>query len=316
MTINKSMIFAIAGIVGTGISAFVFAKAGAKASKQIEEETARLESEEESRFTEEYARLDGEDEDSDSGEDGSTDIPEREEVKLSFWDKAKLTWKTWIVPGAILAATLVVTIASHAMNWKSITALTGTAAYLAMNRDKIEQEIEKRYGKDVMTDIRKTVQKQLGAEVLKYPAEETGNGDLLCYDAYNGRMFRSSKKHVDWSIEEAKRLYKEHYIFCWNDMFDLWKISNTQSGARFGWSDLDRYCGDTPRVFQPMEFTTEYVEDGNLWFEQEYDGIKASALNIKAGEPVYVINVDLDNGPAPEKIEFPSYIRYASMMHG
>lgn len=152
--------------------------------------------------------------------------------------------------GTIIASSLTVSfiLASHKLSAKEIAALTATCGYLATNRDKLETEIRKLPGGE---EALKAVKKEMavkGAEQLKtkekkvgmwkyQTIEETGNGNLLCYDHWSGRYFRSSldaveqaQRRINDMIEDADPDILEIDP---NDVFDEYGLERTQLGTLF-----------------------------------------------------------------------------------
>ena len=74
--------------------------------------------------------------------------------------------------------------------------------------------------------------------------ERSGHGNLLCYETFGGRWFRSSREAVEKGIEEYKHLYS---IMCdpgclsYNDLYRCWDISATEFGEKYGYSATPEY---------------------------------------------------------------------------
>lgn len=114
--------------------------------------------------------------------------------------------------GTIVASSLTVSfiLASHKLSAKEIAALTATCGYLATNRDKLESEIKKLPGgEEALKAVKKEVVTKRTKDILDeenghkkgdfwrhQSVEWTGNGDLLCYDHFTGRYFRSNEDAV------------------------------------------------------------------------------------------------------------------------
>ena len=114
--------------------------------------------------------------------------------------------------GTIITSSLTVSfiLASHKLSAKEIAALTATCGYLATNRDKLESEIKKLPGgEEALKAVKKEVVAKRTKDILDeenghkkgdfwrhQSVEWTGNGDLLCYDHFTGRYFRSNEDAV------------------------------------------------------------------------------------------------------------------------
>ena len=79
------------------------------------------------------------------------------------------------------------------------------------------------------------------SEIVHQIAEETGKGDLLCYEGYSGRWFRSNKKAVEEAEREFSNWFKEGEYLCLNDFYDLLGIETTIFGNQFGYAASEDY---------------------------------------------------------------------------
>lgn len=278
-TFNKTAFLTIGAVVGVALTAWCSAKGGVKAERKLKEAKDRkaLEKEKIQALKEK------------AGEEITDEDRDEELTKL---EKLKAVWKAYIPAGIAAVLTVTCVISSQVISGKQLAALGGTAAFLAANRDKLEQEIDKRFGKDTLKDIKESVQKELGPNEERFPAEETGNGDLLCFEAYSGRYFRSSKEHVQWAVKKVNEEYKNERYFCLNNLYDLLNISRTQLGHDLGWCQYAESYEDDAPIFEPIDIELEYVEDGNVWFTESFFGVSSSVLTKKCGEPVYIINIE------------------------
>lgn len=168
-------------------------------------------------------------------------------IKEAAGRVAETLW-TYKFTGTSACCTILFILASHKLSAKEIAALTATCGYLATNRDKLETEIRKLPGGE---EALKAVKKEMavkGAEQLKtkekkvgmwkyQTIEETGNGNLLCYDHWSGRYFRSSldaveqaQRRINDMIEDADPDILELDP---NDVFDEYNLERTQLGSMF-----------------------------------------------------------------------------------
>jgi hypothetical protein len=124
--------------------------------------------------------------------------------------------------------------------------------------------------------------------------EYSGTGDQLCYDAWGGRWFRASIEAVNEGIQFLRDAYVDGIqeieegtgygkLLNYNDLYNVWNISDTLPGGLWGWSPSEDWRVD-------MEFITVLAEVG------EHD------LADKMGESVYIIE------PAGNSLPFESYM--------
>lgn len=152
------------------------------------------------------------------------------------------SWKNYIPVGAVGIATVAGIVVNHRINVKQIAALSATAAYLAANRDAIEESIKERFGEEALNDVRADARKKMSdKDSGKFVAEETGKGDLLCLEGYSGRWFRSSEHDVRKAMADLNEMFHNGEYVCLNDFYDLLGIETTHFGHQFGWAANDDY---------------------------------------------------------------------------
>lgn len=135
-------------------------------------------------------------------------------------------------PAAVIGlGTCACIIGSNRVSAKEIAALTATCGYLAANRDKIEQTVEKKFGKEKLAEVKaESKPKYIGQTI-----EETGLGDELFFEGYSGRWFRSSIEAVSCAEEELSERFVNGESVCLNDFYELLGIEKTHFGHQFGW---------------------------------------------------------------------------------
>ena len=148
------------------------------------------------------------------------------------------------VAGIATAGTI---IASHRLGTKEIVGLTATVGYLFKNRDYYERKMEEMLGKDIVNGVKQKFVDEYHKEIEeglskkeKFPAEETGKGNLLCYEAHFGRWFRSNKRDVDEAIRAFKLRAEgdeenEREPMAYNDLYNLLGIAESHVGNLYGW---------------------------------------------------------------------------------
>ena len=81
-------------------------------------------------------------------------------------------------------------------------------------------------------------------EQYSQTVELTGKGNLLVYDGFGGRLFRSSYKAVKEAVEFFIEDYEKGNWLNWNDLYALFGIEQTHFGAIFGYSPSEDYKCD------------------------------------------------------------------------
>lgn len=174
-------------------------------------------------------------------------LAEKNGEELNGKEKFKATWKCYI-PAAISGGlTLFCIVTSQYISRKEIAGLVATVGVLTANRDQLEKAIKEKYGEDALVEIREKIMPYKKPDGVykkdgdKFPAELTGNGDLLCYEGYSGRWFRSSEEAVKEAEEEYNRRFKEGEYLSFNDLYELLGIEHSHFGWQFGYPDPFQY---------------------------------------------------------------------------
>ena len=129
----------------------------------------------------------------------------------------------------------------------------------------------------------------MGKYMNRPSIEYTGSGDQLCDDAWGGRWFRASIEAVNEGIRFIQEAYVDSIqdieenrgygkLLNYNDLYNVWNISDTLPGGLWGWSPSEDWRVD-------MTFETTLVEVG----EHE--------LADKMGESVYIIEPGANSLP-------------------
>ena len=99
--------------------------------------------------------------------------------------------------------------------------------------------------------------------------EITGNGNLLCYEGFFGRWFRSSEDCVREAVDKFMQLYAEGNYINYNDLYSLLNIAVTHAGNEYGYSPSEDYrCN--------MEFDIVRVPE-----DENFEGMKEEVLVLE-----------------------------------
>lgn len=135
-------------------------------------------------------------------------------------DKAKC-----YIPTAISGVLTVASIwGSRKLSASQLASIVGAAGYLASKRKKVAELTTAQMEKPVSV-------------------EETGNGDILCLEAFSGRWFRSSVEAVEEACRSLDDIY--HHGFeekgfssvSLNELYSLLGIQTTFFGEKVFWSN-------------------------------------------------------------------------------
>lgn len=174
--------------------------------------------------------------------------------RTAKYDKSKGFFKNYwpaLVSGGVTSVAIV---AAEGVNLSEIGVLTGAVTFLAAKNEKIVNafnNVKGRLGKSdreyVETFIADEPKDEKVKEVIKYvikagpSVEETGRGDMLCYESFSGRWFRSSEENVKQAIEKFKKLFEDGAVPNFCDFYELLGIECTDFGYMWGYPDNKDY---------------------------------------------------------------------------
>lgn len=196
-------------------------------------------------------------------------------------DKLELvkTAAPYYIPTALLCTLTIGTIIlNHHVNHKALLGLSATTSYLVANRDQLKKFIDENPKTKKLAEEAKTY--FLPPKNSCQTIEETGNGDLLCFEAYTGRIFRSSEE----AVIDAENQLNEQYLdeesdgefgyASYNDFYYYLNIRQTQFGHEYGWTNNEDWYTKN----EPIEFHNERISK--------------DAPGNDFGEPVYLIMLE------------------------
>ena len=175
--------------------------------------------------------------------------PKYKEILEETGSKPKAFFKAYWPALLAGVATDVAIGVSQRIGAKEIAAIGGVATYAIKNRDNIQKKITeytKESGGDVLKDLTKEVNKEYVIENIPTKTagpcvEETGRGDLLCFEGYSGRWFRSSETAVSAALTRFKQRWESGEYLNLNDLYAELGISSTHFGNEYGWANNADY---------------------------------------------------------------------------
>lgn len=221
---NSPSLLTAVGVTGTITTAFLTGKASFKAAELIKNEQARLDMHE-------------------------TSHP------LETMEKVALVWTAYIP--AVVAGSCTVTSIVGANRIGSKRAAAMAAAYsiseraFAEYRDKVVEKLgekkEQAYRDEIAQD-----------RVRANPVDNkqiiiTGNGDVLCYDAFSGRYFMSQMETLKAAQNDTNYKVLNHGYQSLSDFYERIGLPATDASEELGWN-IDKLL--------ELEFSTTMSEDG------------------------------------------------------
>lgn len=200
---------------------------------------------------------------------------------------AKTYWPTFVAAG--LTCTSIVL--AERINLKEIAAITGVCTYLVNQRDKVADAIRTGDLNRAKTALKETADPDMEERVKYYckagpSVEETDRGDLLCFEGYSGRWFRSSEEAVNRAIQKLREQFIDGEYVCLNDFYTELGLSQTHFGHDWGWCNNPDYYDEPPYIEATYMETGKYLMSAvDEWFGLP---VGEKAYN---SEPILVIDI-------------------------
>lgn len=165
-------------------------------------------------------------------------LAEQEDRELSKVDKVKLTWKCY-APAAIgYCASAACIIGANSVNTKRNAVLAGaykiSESALLEYRDKVKEVIGEEREKEIHAKIaedRRCKEPENQCNVIL-----TGKGDVLCYDMYSGRYFKSEMDEINAILNELNYKLMQDNLLALNDFYDALGLQPIVTGYDHGWN--------------------------------------------------------------------------------
>lgn len=211
LTENASAILTGVGVVGTVATAVLTGKAAAQAVtrvaewKQAEEEAGLL----------------------------------NEPTKV---DKVQMNWRFFVPPVAVGSATIVAIIMANRISAKRAAALAAAYGISQNQFDEYRKKAEEKLGLKKSGAVKDEIaQDRVDGKPVDKSVVIIGNGEVLCYDAYSDRYFKSSVEN----IKRAEAVV-QHEILLVNEcplamFYDELEIPKPDYSDMVGWN-LSRNC--------------------------------------------------------------------------
>lgn len=169
--------------------------------------------------------------------DETGEMPEN--IILSKKDILRLSWKNYI-PAAISGiATITCIIGSHKISSRRIASISGLYSVTSAAFDEYKEKVIEKLGKNTHQKIKDDIDKDHidNSEINdQNPVIITGDGDMLCYDSYSGRYFKSNAEKIRRTENILNRKILHENTVCLNDVYYEWKLPNIKIGYDVGWN--------------------------------------------------------------------------------
>lgn len=157
--------------------------------------------------------------------------------QLTIKDYIQITWKYYLPPIALAGASAGMIVFAHKLDSKENAAL---AAAYAISESRLKEYTTKTLetvGERKEKEIRSAIDKDRidQNEVVESEVIHTGDGEMLCLDAWSGRYFYSDIETLRREAVELSRALINDEEISLNDWYDAIHLDGTKTGELFGW---------------------------------------------------------------------------------
>lgn len=175
---------------------------------------------------------------------------------LSIKERFLLTWRMYIPPVLMGGISIACILGAHSADTKKNAALAGLYAITEDTLQDYRQKVKEKLGEKKEEEV---YGEAVGERLKRNPIREdkiidTGDGDVLFYDTYSGRTFRSNVE----SIRKAMNTLNQDMLFGfgWKSLNDFYceiGLGEIKVGEELGW---------TPDELINVKFSSRLTEDG------------------------------------------------------
>lgn len=175
---------------------------------------------------------------------------------LTKMEIVKIGWKPYIPAMITGALSIACVIGASSVNFKRNAALA--TAYqlsekaLTTYKEKVVETIgekKEQIVKDKVAEERIKENPKSQNEVII-----TGNGDVLCYDAFSGQYFTSSKSKIDDAVNVINKTMLDDWCVSLNEFYDELGLKHTKLGDTMGWN--------TDGELVKINFSSQLTDEG------------------------------------------------------
>jgi hypothetical protein len=175
--------------------------------------------------------------------------------ELTVKEKFQLVWPLFIPPVASAAMTVTAIIMANRIGTRRAAAMAAAYTILERTGEEYREKIIEKFGANKEREARDDIaQDRVRANpVGRHEVIITGGGDILCYDLYTGRYFKSSIEAIKKAVNDTNYQIINSGYASLNDFYNRVGLSNTETGDEVGWN------GDA--LIEPIFSTTISDDD-------------------------------------------------------
>ena len=162
-----------------------------------------------------------------------------ENIELKPKDIVKITWKNYIPAAITGAATIGCIVGSEAISSRRLGSLANLYSVTTAAFDEYKHKVVEKFGENKHKEIRDEIAKDkiIKNDISdKNPVIITGDGEMLCYDSYSGRYFKSDIEKIRRLENKMNKKLIHDNIVSLNDVYYELGLPNIKVGYDIGWN--------------------------------------------------------------------------------
>lgn len=170
-------------------------------------------------------------------------------------DKVKLVWKEYIPPAAVGSLTVMCIVGANRIGSKRAAAMAAAYSISEKAFTEYREKVVEKIGKNKERGYRDEIAQE---QIDRNPVSSkeviiTGNGDVLCYDAYSGRYFNSKMETLKQAQNDTNYQVLSQGYASLSDFYERVGLPATDASEEVGWT-VDKKL--------ELEFSTTLSDDG------------------------------------------------------
>jgi hypothetical protein len=161
-----------------------------------------------------------------------------EPIDLTAKDKVHLCWTTYAPPVVAGTVTIGAIVFANRIGTKRAAAVATAYALSEKAYTEYKDKVIEKFGQDKHQAVRDEIAQE---HVARNPQSESnvvmiGTGDVLCYELYTDRYFRSSMDAIKKAVNEVNYQINTHGYASLSDFYNAINIPTTATSDEQGWN--------------------------------------------------------------------------------
>lgn len=161
---------------------------------------------------------------------------------MDKWDKTKIGWKYYIPAVASGAATVACIVAANSIGASRYAALAAAYKLSEKSSQEYKAKILEKLGVKKEQEIRdETAQDALDRHPMGSQVIITGDSDVICFDKYSGRYFKSDMQTLKKAMNDINYRVVQDGSATLAEFFEMIDLPTTLPSEEVGWDHENKF---------------------------------------------------------------------------